>query len=85
MGLGLPWIIATHYDKSKHNQYYFVPAGALGFSVGVFTVLAVTALIFIVCKRLIVGGELGGSDNWRKGSCTFLCGLWTIYIIASTL
>lgn len=85
MGLGLPWIIATHYDKSKYNQYYFVPAGALGFSVALFTCLAVTALVFIVCRRFVVGGELGGSDLGRKGSCTFLCFLWSIYIIASTL
>lgn len=85
MGLGLPWIIAAHYDKSKYDENYFVPAGALGFSVGVFTALAVTAIIFIALRRKIIGAELGGPDTSRKLSCAFMCSLWVIYIVASTL
>lgn len=90
LGLGLPWLIATYYEQAnwpatKENVGYYVPAGALGFSVIVFTVLACTCIAFLIGRRYVVGGELGGSKFGRNMSCAFLCGLWTIYIIASTL
>jgi solute carrier family 8 (sodium/calcium exchanger) len=90
MGLGVPWIIAAHYDIKHYGDRddfigYYVPAGALGFSVGLFTVLACTCIAFLIGRRYVVGGELGGSKFGRNMSCAFLCGLWTIYIIASTL
>jgi len=90
LGLGLPWVIAAHYDVSKYEQTpenpgYFVPAGSLGFSVALFTALAVTCIMFLVARRFVVGGELGGSSFGRAASCAFLCLLWVIYILFSTL
>lgn len=65
LGLGLPWLMATYYDaaaypSTEENIGYYVPAGALGFSVVIFTCLAITCIAFIVARRYIVGGELGG-------------------------
>ena len=90
LGLGLPWVIAAHYDVSKYEQTkenpgYFVPAGSLGFSVALFTSLAVICIIFLIFRRFYVGGELGGSSFGRNASCAFLVGLWVIYIVFSTL
>jgi len=90
LGLGLPWLMATYaevsaYPSTEENIGYYVPAGALGFSVVVFSVLAVICISFIVARRFVVGGELGGSVFGRNASCAFLVTLWVIYILLSTL
>jgi solute carrier family 8 (sodium/calcium exchanger) len=90
LGLGLPWMIATIWEggvylNTEENNGYYIEAGSLGFSVVVFTCLAVTCIITIIIRRNVVGGELGGSKNGRLGSCIFLCTLWLIYIVMSTL
>jgi hypothetical protein len=41
---------------------YYVPAGSLGFSVMVFICVACTCLVFLVARRYVVKGELGGSQ-----------------------
>ena len=64
---------------------YYVPAGSLGFSVVVFIIVAITCVIILLLRRKIVGGELGGSQTGRIVSCAFLCFLWLIYVIMSTL
>lgn len=68
LGLGLPWVIATLWEqntpeseKGYKADYYFVPAQTLGFSVLVFVVVAIMALIILMIRRVLVGGELGGS------------------------
>lgn len=87
LGLGLPWLIANIYEMSNGREqgYYFVPAGSLGFSVVVFIVCALAAVICLLIRRKVVGGELGGSENGRKGSLAFLCFLWGLYILLSIL
>lgn len=64
---------------------YYVPAGSLGFSVVVFCTVAVTCIIFLIIRRKVVGGELGGSSSGRLGSAVFLITLWFVYIIMSIL
>jgi hypothetical protein len=48
-------------------------------------VCAITAIIFLLIRRKVVGGELGGSKNGRLGSAFFLCCLWLLYIVMSIL
>jgi hypothetical protein len=74
-----------HYPTTWENNGYYIEAGSLGFSVIVFTVLAIICIIFIVARRYIVGGELGGKKFGRTWSCVFLCSLWIIYITLSSL
>jgi len=85
LGLGLPWLIATLYegvsDYGNDERLYYVPAGALGFSVIVFITCASTCIIFLLIRRCVVEGELGGSTAGRFGSCIFLSSLWFIYIV----
>jgi hypothetical protein len=93
LGLGLPWLIATIWESAGSNPVYlttfenngyYIKAGSLGFSVVVFTCLAITCIITILARRYVVGGELGGSKNGRTYSCVFLCCLWVIYIVLAT-
>lgn len=87
LGLGIPWIIASIYYQyvSEKTDYYFVPAGSLGFSVMVFCTVAITCIFFLIIRRKVVGGELGGSPIGRLFSCIFLVFLWGLYILMSIL
>lgn len=85
LGLGLPWVIATIYEKAVNDDAYFVPAGALGFSVVVFICCALVCVVCLLTRRALVGGELGGGKNGRLGSMIFLISLWMIYIMMSIL
>jgi len=62
LGLGLPWVIATIWEKKVNDRTYFVPSGSLGFSVVIFLITAIICLITLMIRRKYVGGELGGSD-----------------------
>lgn len=90
LGLGLPWIIAATWEyttpeKSKGypTKSYFVPAKTLGFSVIVFVIVALSAIILLLVRRKVVGGELGGKPFGRSLSAAILCGLWCVYIAFS--
>lgn len=85
LGLGLPWVVATAYEKAVNDKNYFVPAGSLGFSVVVFCICAIFCIICLLVRRWKVGGELGGSKEGRLGSLIFLVSLWLIYITMSIL
>lgn len=90
MGLGLPWVIATHYSAAQSGEKdgfigYFVPSASVGFSVVVFATLATIGLIFLCLRRKIVGGELGGSPTGRLGGAIFMISLWVIYLLFSIL
>lgn len=92
LGLGLPWVIATAWSKGFVDEKtgvnypgYYVPAGSLGFSVVVFIACAILCVIVLLARRVIVGGELGGSQFGRSISAMFLSSLWLIYVIISTL
>jgi len=89
LGLGLPWLIAVAYESNTDYgadvRSYYVPAGALGFSVIVFVACATTCIIFLLIRRCTVKGELGGSPAGRYGSCAFLSCLWFVYIIMCVL
>lgn len=85
LGLGLPWIIGAAYE-SQNGRGYFVPAKALGFSVVIFLICAVCCLIFLMVRRYVVKGELGGENaSGRLYSSIFLCTLWFLYIMLSSL
>ena len=85
LGLGLPWVIAVTYYELR-GESYNVPSGSLAFSVALFLALSIICLIFLMVKRAITGGELGGMTTlWRWGSFTFLVFLWFIYILFSSL
>jgi solute carrier family 8 (sodium/calcium exchanger) len=62
-----------------------VPSGNLGFSVAVFTAVAITTLVTLMIKRRLIGGELGGKGIYKNGVAAFFCSLWFIYILLSSL
>jgi len=93
LGLGLPWVIAAMWESSSTEAEkgydskgaYFVPSETLGFSVIVFVVVAIIAILILVIRRCMFGGELGGSQTGRSVSALLLTSLWFIYIVMSIL
>lgn len=85
LGLGLPWVIATIYNKSLRDTAYFVPAGNLGFSVLCFLACATLCFMVLIGRRCVIGAELGGPAGSRYCTAAICVSLWVIYIIMNTL
>jgi len=85
LGLGVPWLIAAVYYNVINDQKFCVPAGALNFSVMVFTATAIFCLSLIFYRRRFSGGELGGAMATRWFHFTLLVGCWVMYLSLSTL
>merc|ERR1712182_147513 len=79
--------ILPNYGDLYFEEYgiaFMVPAGTIGFSVMVYSILALVAVLFLIFRRKIGGGELGGPS--KKGnllSSFFMVGLWACYITLS--
>tara|TARA_B110000503_G_C7132679_1_gene407471 strand:- start:234 stop:653 length:420 start_codon:yes stop_codon:yes gene_type:complete len=84
LGLGLPWIIAAHYNAGSPGGY-ITPAGNLAFSVAVFISVAIVALITLVIRRRVIGGELGGPKMSAYATSIFFVAMWFLYIVLSIL
>lgn len=87
LGIGVAWTIATIVHWSRGTQF-LVPAGSLGFSVTIFCIFAVFAIILLVLRRkpAMGGGELGGSKIGIKwASSIFFFTLWMVYVILTSL
>ena len=86
LGLGLPWMIATVYNKVKYDKNYQIPAGSLSFSVMLYLAMSCCVFIIMISRRIFSGGELGGMNGSTKWLTGILCMfLWVFYIIFSLL
>merc|ERR1719369_1543484 len=89
MGLGIPWIIASIYHAVKETQKGFeVKAGALSFSVVLYTICAILGIGLIMARRFLPcfgQAELGGQRGLQYFSSSFLILLWVLYIVLSSL
>lgn len=84
LGIGLPWMMAAFYHQINSGTNFEVTSGDLGFSVIVFSTLAIVTLGIIAVRRLKFGGELGGSSAVKAySSCTMIL-LWMSYLGLST-
>lgn len=87
LGLGLPWLMASIY-WSTQNVPFKVSAGDLGFSVGIFTAVALIAHAILLARRMsptLGYGELGGPSKFANTSALIFVFLWFVYIIMSSL
>lgn len=84
MGLGIPWCIGAVYHLVNGSTYH-VPAGDLGFSVTVFAITAVVALLLILVREVKGDGALGGGAVTKNLTGAFLVMLWLVYVILSAL
>lgn len=59
---------------------FVVSSEGLSFSVLLFSILALVAILFLFLRRRLVGGELGGNSRFAWGSSVFLVSLWVTYV-----
>lgn len=93
MGPNAAWKARYYVDETYELLFFpsypdggFIqPAGALAFSVAVYTAVALCALALFCVRRRLHGGELGGPFASKALSCGFLLLLWATYIAASSL
>jgi len=62
---------------------FVVYSGDLAYSVTVYTALALTAVFFLLLRRRLYGGELGGTLVGKIVGAVFLTSLWFIYLALS--
>ncbi|KAF8770674.1 Sodium/calcium exchanger 3 like protein [Argiope bruennichi] len=87
LGLGLPWLIASIFWASK-DQAFRVEAGTLGFSVAIYSALAIACISLIVARRYmaVLGrAELGGPRNVALGCAIAMISMWFLYVMLSSL
>ena len=81
-GLNLDEITSVLADCGGTGPCFVVPAGALGFSVIVFSLCGVTCLSSLTLRRYLYGAELGGRAKYPFG--IFFIFLWFVYVALSS-
>ena len=82
LGIGLAWSFAAFYWTSQGEQGLAVKEGTLTFSVIIFCIEALVAILLLLFRRRY-GGELGGPRGLKIASSLFFVFLWFFYLAMS--
>ena len=64
---------------------FIVEGGDLAFSVGIYSGLALCALLLLFARRKVYGGELGGPKVPRYLTGAALVGFWGLFVLIYSL
>jgi len=85
LGIGIAWTMAAIYSN-YHDHDFDVPVGSLGFSVTVFCIEALLAIVILLLRRSpAVGGELGGPKSIKTVTAGIFVFFWCFYVLISAL
>merc|ERR1719187_565307 len=85
LGIGIAWTMAAIYWESQ-GKTFDVPVGSLGFSVTIFCLEALCAILILLARRHpAVGGELGGPKFFKTVSSSIFVFFWCFYVMISAL
>lgn len=85
LGVGLAWSLAAIVHAIRGTDFK-VEAGSLGFSVLIFCIFAICAILVLMLRRHpLVGGVLGGPMRFKLPTTMFLVFLWILYVMLSSL
>jgi solute carrier family 8 (sodium/calcium exchanger) len=86
LGIGIAWTMAAVYWEAQ-GKVFVVPVGSLGFSVTIFCIEAVLAIIILMIRRNpnISGAELGGPKLFKTISAAIFVFFWVFYVAISAL
>merc|ERR1719410_366663 len=85
LGIGIAWSLAAIYWESQGKQFE-VPVGSLGFSVTIFCIEALLAILILMIRRNpSVGGELGGPKSVKTVTSGIFVFFWCFYVFMSAL
>merc|ERR1712241_148465 len=86
LGIGIAWTIAAIYTETVEGEYFKVEVGSLGFSVTIFCVEALLAILILMARRHpAVGGELGGPKAVKTVTASIFVFFWVMYVFLSAL
>jgi len=85
LGIGIAWSMAAIYWEAQ-GLNFVVPVGSLGFSVTVFCIEALLAILILLARRNpAVGGELGGPKAVKTVTSGCFVFFWVFYVLISAL
>merc|ERR1711909_136612 len=85
LGIGIAWTMAAIYWEAQ-GLVFEVEPGSLGFSVTIFCIEALLAIIILMLRRSpVVGGELGGPKLFKTISSSIFVFFWCFYVAISAL
>jgi len=88
LGIGIAWSMAAIYHECGGSEagVFKVPVGSLGFSVTIFCIEALLAILILFLRRHpSVGGELGGPKLWKTISSGCFVFFWVFYVAISAM
>merc|ERR1712228_977512 len=86
LGIGIAWTMAAIYAETVEGEYFKVEVGSLGFSVTIFCVEALLAIVILMARRHpAVGGELGGPRAVKTVTASIFVFFWVMYVFLSAL
>merc|ERR1712193_496335 len=86
LGIGIAWTMAAIYTETVEGDYFRVEVGSLGFSVTIFCVEALLAILILMARRHpAVGGELGGPKAVKTVTASIFVFFWVMYVFLSAL
>merc|ERR1711872_1044122 len=85
LGIGIAWTMAAIYWEAQGESFKVVP-GSLGFSVTIFCIEALLAILILMARRSpVVGGELGGPKAVKTVTSSIFVFFWVFYVLISAL
>merc|ERR1711899_470740 len=87
LGIGIAWSMAAIYHEAVGTKGGFsVEPASLGFSVTVFCIEAMVAIITLMIRRNpAIGGELGGPKAAKTATSALFVFLWVFYVMIAAL
>jgi len=89
LGIGIAWTMAAMYwefQPDPTQKTFNVEPGSLGFSVTVFCIEALLAILILLARRSpSVGGELGGPKAVKTVTSGIFVFFWVFYVLISAL
>merc|ERR1712088_188754 len=86
LGIGIAWTMAAIYAETVEGEYFKVEVGSLGFSVTIFCIEALLAIVILMARRHpAVGGELGGPRAVKTVTASIFVFFWVMYVFLSAL
>jgi len=87
LGIGIAWTMAAIYHAAVGTKGGFqVPPGSLGFSVTIFVIEALLAILILFARRHpTVGGELGGPKSIKTVTSSIFVFFWVFYVLISAM
>merc|ERR1719367_1494859 len=86
LGIGIAWTMAAIYWEAQGKNFEVEP-GSLGFSVTIFCIEALLAILILMARRSpgIAGAELGGPKLFKTISSSIFVFFWVFYVFISAL